>query len=115
MRESEFNTIKVPRIDGNQFTSDNPGADTSTPAPIWRAGPRPMRVLVRNLSVGAYVLLAYDPATLQRFPSTGGTFMLPAGLSEVFVLAPNQGLYASTPVAGVVEVSVAISDALPIV
>jgi len=99
MQESKVNTMQVPQT----------GA---SPALLIIAAAAPMRVVVRNIG-GTTVLIAHDDSTLQTNPpNLAGTFQLPAGTSEVFVLQPKQRLLAaSSGAAGLV--SIAASEALP--
>lgn len=69
----------------------------------------PIRVLVRNISVGINVNIAYDREALVALPLTDGeTFVLPAGFSEEFVVMPRQRLFAGTAGVGA-RISVAVS------
>ena len=76
---------------------------------------KPMRIIVRNTG-GALLFLAHDASTLVVDGSAGvqGTFQLPVGDSEVFVLAPKQGIYAIAFGNGG-QVSMAVSEAVPTV
>ena len=95
-------------------TINIPAAGTPEPAPLYKAADRPMRLLVRNVG-GPPLFLAYDPATLQNNAAAGlnGTFTLPADRSEVFVLAPRQGMYATADGGGGTA-SIAVSEAFPV-
>lgn len=99
MNESKLNTVEVPPI----------GA--TNPSTIYVAAQNALRVLVRNVG-GSVVILSHDAATLQQ-PGVAGTFQLPPGSSEVFVLAPRQPLLAAASGGGSL-VSVAVSEALPL-
>ncbi len=97
--ESKVNTVVVPPV----------GTDPST---LWIAADFPVRVVVRNVG-GNILILAHDSSTLANFPpGNAGTFVLPAGDSEVFVLQPRQGIYASGSGGGGLA-SIAVSEALP--
>ena len=100
----------------------NPPADSSVnsvtvpiqggdPATLYRAVNRPLRVVVRN-SGGALILISYDASALQNIGSFAGTFRLPQGASETFVLMPKQSLLAAATGAGGIA-SIAVSEALP--
>lgn len=99
MTESKMNTVEVPAV------------GVTDPATIYVAALTPLRVLVRNVG-GSVVLLSHDASTLQQ-PGVAGTFQLPPGASEVFVLAPRQSLVAAGSGGGSL-VSMAVSDALPL-
>lgn len=105
MFPSSVNTIEVPVI-----TSPAPiGADAPSPATIIETAKTNCSVKVRNNSFGQYVLLAYDAATLQTFPAKAGTFKLPAGAVDTFVVARGQGLFVATPSGPVVGVGAEVS------
>jgi len=103
MGNSSVKTLAVPFL--GEGASNGPG-------PLVIAGPRPLRVLVRN--VGAQpVLVAYDASAFNSSSiATGATFTLPLAVTEVFVLAPRQALYAIALGGGPSLVSVAISEAI---
>ena len=112
MRESRFGRFTVPDVTG--ILTDGGATTVVQPAILCSSGNRPLRVLVRNTSVGVVVFLALDQqalATLTEGPG-GGTFELPAGMSETFVIAEEQRLYVAAAVVGGI-VTFAISDALP--
>ena len=96
--DSTANTVNIP----------TQGVD---PVVLARAGGTPLRVLVRNTG-GALLLLAYDPTALANPAPMAGTFRLPVGTSEVFVLMPKQTLAAVSAGAGGFA-STAISEAIP--
>jgi hypothetical protein len=108
MKDSKVNTIAIPRL---TFVDNELGQ--GLPATLWHASKVPERVLVRNISNGLDVIIAYDAATLQTLPAASNTYTLPAGSSDVFVLAPKQALYAISLGDGA-RLCLAISDALPI-
>lgn len=103
MRNSQVNTVSVPL------------AGSVSPATLFQATDKPMRIIVRNTG-GALLFLAHDASTLVVDGSAGvqGTFQLPVGDSEVFVLAPKQGIYAIAFGNGG-QVSMAVSEAVPTV
>lgn len=86
----------------------NPGPSTLAVAGQGRW----LRVLVRNTSIAIDVYLSTNSAELRQTPPGGNVFILPAGLSEVFPIAPGQHLYASAAGENG-QVSVCVSDALP--
>lgn len=99
MRESRISTMVVPAIGGDAAT-------------LFKATDRPVRVLVRNVG-GVAVFIAHNSLDLGQVGVVSGTFQLPTGMSEVFVLAPTQGLFgAGAGVAGLV--SIAVSEAIPV-
>jgi hypothetical protein len=96
---SKVNTILVPAA----------GQD---PALLYQAADIPLRILVRNIG-GNAVSLAHDVSSLQQQPpSQSGTFQLPPGASEVFVLQARESLVAAAAGAGG-AVSIAVSEAIP--
>jgi len=95
---STVNTITVPTV-GSQNV-----------ATLMKAAGVPLRVVVRNVA-GTPILIAHDTNVLQNSPAVAGTFLLTAGQTEVFVLAPQQGLFAASSGAGG-TVSIAVSDAI---
>lgn len=96
---SKINTVLVPVFGRN-------------PATLYQAAELPLRVLVRNIG-GTNVLLAHDAPSLQQTPpGQAGTFLLPPGASEVFVLQPREAILAAAVGAGG-SVSIAVSEALP--
>jgi hypothetical protein len=101
VRNSKVSTVQVP------------ASGSENPAQIYVADKIPMRVVVRNTG-GVPVYIAHEPDALTN-TGTGGvqaTFQLPADRSEVFVLAPKQGIYAAAFGAGG-QVSYAVSEAIP--
>ena len=96
---SKVNTVQVPLFGTN-------------PATLYQAADVPLRILVRNVG-GTNLLLAHEAPTLQTTPpQQAGTFLLPPGTSEVFVLQPREGLLAAA-VGGGGMASIAVSEALP--
>lgn len=92
----------------NSYQLPNTGSDR--PAVLAAATDVAFRVVVSNVGPIA-ILLAHDSATLQAKSPFARTFLLPAGKSEVFVLAPKQSLLACGEGTGGV-VSVAVSAAI---
>lgn len=92
MFPSRVNTIEVPVI-----TTTTAGVDTKPPVAIIQACKTDCSVRVRNNSYGQYVLIAFDAAPLQAFPAKADTWKIPAGKSDVFVLAQGQSLFVATP------------------
>lgn len=99
MRESKVNTLNVPQV------------GSTNPATLFYADKVPMRVVVRNVG-GALLLIAHDSNTLQQGAIVANAFRLPSGDSEVFVLAPKQGIFAASAGAGG-QASIAVSEAIP--
>lgn len=98
MEDSSFGTVSVPII------------GDSNPAVLYRAAVRPLRVVVRNTG-GTAVLLAYESAALSNL-GTAGTYLLPAGKSDTFVIMPKQSMLAAS-VGAAGQVSIAVSTAIP--
>lgn len=100
MQASQVNSLSIPIV-GSQ-----------NPATLFKAAGAPMRVVVRNTGPNL-LFIAHDIGVLQAAPAFAGTYRLLAGLSETFVLAPGQGLFAAcVGLAG--QASIAASEALPI-
>lgn len=96
-------------------TINIPIVGSENPATLVRA-PRgkPLRVMVRNVG-GVLVFLAHETTDLATFSNvSASSYRLPAGQVDVFVLMPEQGLYACAQGAQGF-VSIAISEALPAV
>lgn len=94
-------------------TINVPVIGTNNPATITRS-PRgkPTRVQVRNVG-GVLIFLAHDVTDLATFSNaSASSYRLPPNTVDVFVLMPEQGLYAASQGA-LGFVSVAISEALP--
>lgn len=99
MNKSTLNTFVVPAIGAGD------------PAMITQASKVPLRVVVRNIGPVA-LLIAHTDNELSKIASVTGVFLIPPGLEDTFVLAPDQGLYAAaTGVGG--RMCVAISEAWP--
>jgi hypothetical protein len=105
MKESRLDSFAVPSV----TTTD----DVGKPALVVQATKTPLRVVVRNISLGSTVLLAHDGSALQSAPAFAGVYNLPAGQSDIFVVMPGQKLFAATPGANG-QISVAISEAIPV-
>ena len=103
MEASRFFTIRVPAS----------GGAVDPTAVAYAPKGSATRVVIRNIG-GALVFLAYSSLDVVS-PSgpTPETYRLPAGASDVFVLAPEQKIYAvATGAVGLV--CVAQSEAIPI-
>lgn len=117
MQPSRMNTITVPLVlspslaPGPDDPSVSIGAVTN-PAVIVYAAKSWTRVLVRNISLGGFVWLAYDTQDISQLP-VNNAFQLAAGMSETFVLAPGQGLFVVSPSLNV-QISYAVSAAVPV-
>lgn len=97
--------------DSKTQTVNVPLVPTDAPAVLYRAAAEVLRVIVRNVG-GSTILIAYEAAALADL-GDAGTFQLPEGASEVFVLMPKQSLCAAAVgIAG--QASIAVSVALPI-
>jgi hypothetical protein len=101
MQAAIFNTVTIPSV------------GTVNPATLANASTQPLRIVVRNIGP-VLMFIGGDTESLASpgGPSTG-VFRLPAAASEVFVIAPKQGLYAVSAGAGGLA-SLAISEALPV-
>ena len=95
------------------LTINVPVIGTNNPATLLRAPKdKPMRVLIRNVG-GVLVFLTHDATDLATFSNaSAAAYRLPAGYADVFVVMPEQGMYAAAQgVQGLI--SVALSEALP--
>ena len=101
MQNSQVNTLSVPA----QATGVNP-------ALLMKAADVPLRVVVTNVGPNL-ILLGHDVNTLSAVPAVAGTFRLATTKEQTIILAPGQGLFATSIGAGG-SVSIASSDALPI-
>jgi hypothetical protein len=100
LEDSKLDTVAVPIIGANN------------PSILYRAADKVLRIVVRNVG-GAPVLLAHESSALQVLGG-GGTYLLPQGDSDVFVLMPKQSILAGAiGIAG--QVSIAVSVAIPTV
>jgi hypothetical protein len=98
------------------FQTFNPPASAAgiDPQAIARGTKVPVRVLVRNAG-GVLIFLAgtsEDAVGPDGLPSSA-TYRLPAGATDVFVLAPDQIMFAVGAAAGA-SVVVSTSEAVPI-
>ncbi len=101
MAESQARTVNVP------------GIPTTQPATLAVAlSDRAMRVMVDN--IGAVpIRVSFATASLSGLVSAGSDhYTILVGQSRVFILSPNQRLYASA-VGAIGTMSVHTSDALP--
>lgn len=97
--DSRLDTISVPTF------------GTTDPAVLYRAADKVLRVMVRN-SGGVPIVLAHESAALSQL-GTAGTYLLPVGQADIFVLQPKQAiLAAAVGLAG--QASIAVSVAMPI-
>ena len=99
--------------DAQTFTV--PGAATASTRPmvIARGTDVPVRVLVRNVgAVPLFVAFADQDVVTAEGPSSK-TFQIDPLSSDVFVLAPEQMMFAVGAVVGG-RVSVSVSEALPL-
>lgn len=92
------------------ITVNVPAMGSDTTATITRATESFFRVAVRNVG-GSVCMLAMDVNSLSDVAAQD-VYHLPAGATETFVLAPNQGLFA-TSVGANGRLSAAISEAIP--
>ena len=100
MRDSLMNTLAVPI------------AGSKNPATLYVAAMVPLRIVVRNAGP-ALLFLAYNSSDLSNAtPGLAATFQLPPDRADVFILAPKQGLYA-TSLGGNGIASISVSEAFP--
>jgi len=101
MRASVLKTISVP------------ASGTERPAVVVIAAGLPLRIMIRNVGP-SLLFLSHQASSIQG--STGfaasEVYQLPVGVSEVFVLAPKQGIYAVSQGAGG-RACYAASEAIP--
>jgi hypothetical protein len=97
---SKFDTLSISAIGAR------------TPTKLCQAGKVALRVLVRNVGAGiVFISGAVEDVNPQSGPSTG-TYRLPAGQEDVFVVTPNSSLFAlAVGIGG--QLSVGTSEALP--
>jgi hypothetical protein len=92
-----------------------PGPWPATRGVVIARAPKgcPIRVDIRNLG-GGVLALAYDQNDLISSDGPSArTYRLPADAATIFVLAPDQKLFAMGDAAGI-QVSVASNEAFPI-
>jgi len=82
------------------------------PSRLIQAAKTPLRVLVRNTG-GTVIFIAHDVSDLSNINAVGAAYQLPAGQSDVFVVAPGQSIIAAAQGAGG-QVSIAVSEAIPV-
>lgn len=99
MNNSRIDTIQVPSL------------GTSNPATLAVATLVPMRLMIRNIGT-TVVFLAHNSTELAQVGFTAGTYQLPPGGADIFVLAPRQGMWATATGLGG-TVSIALSEAMP--
>lgn len=114
MQLTRFQRIQLPQISGAGEGETNP-AIQQKPTPFAQAGKLPIRVLIRNTSIGVSAFFSIDDvAAMNALPlGSGPVWELPAGETDVFVLAPNQRLIGAAN-APSCFICVAVSEALPI-
>lgn len=109
MMESRFNTLSVIKL--GVATDADPQSSVSTTLLVQAPTKAPVRVVVRNISFAAEVYLAFSEAALGTNEPGGGTYFLPAGVADVFMLAPTQQLHAIS-LSDNARVSIGVSEAL---
>lgn len=83
------------------------------PSGIFQANEIPLRVLVRNTSVGGSVFLSFNGAALTSTPLPNAmVYELPAGAADVFVIDVGQRLMVMSGSTDA-TISYAVSRALP--
>lgn len=113
MQDSRVKTIGVPDV--ATFTpGGGDGSTTGTPIPSigYQSSHKVLRLMLRNVSLGVTIAIAFAPEVLQTQPIGSEVYELPPGASDIFVMAPNQKLYAIGLGAGA-RLSIHASEALP--
>jgi len=101
MQPSQLNSLVIPSV------------GVQNPATLWKAAEVPVRVVIGNIGPNL-ILLAHDSGTLANSPVFANAFRLATTKELTIVLAPQQGLFAvGVGIGG--EVSIAVSEALPII
>lgn len=119
MNDSRLKTVVVPNMNvlaATVPTGEAPGVPFGTPAAVQVFGNDPndpKRVMLRNVSAGTVIYVAFESVSLTAQPIGGNVYELPPGISDIFSVAPNQKMYAIADGNGG-RLSVHISDALPI-
>lgn len=103
--------VKVQMRKSQLFTAALPVIGVGNPAILTHAGDSPQRVVVRNIGA-SIVFVAHKTSDLEQLGSTQGTWQIPVGGVDTFVVAPEQQLYASAAGPNGMA-SIAISDAVP--
>ena len=104
MKLTLFETIAIPGA----------GGDDTPPVAVARGYEVPVRVLIRNTGATPLFFAGADQNVITAEGPSSKTFRLEAGSPDVvFVLAPEQVLYAVGNVAGG-SCSVTVSEALPL-
>lgn len=101
MKETTFDNLAIQAI----------GA--TTPSILARAMQAPVRVLVRNTGVGALFVSQSTENLVNPGGPSAGSYRIPAGAEDVFVLATGQALYGVATGLGNTS-SVTVSEAMPI-
>lgn len=112
MKDSRLFTISIPQASTPSPEGDATGPASRVPARVCESNKAPLRVVLRNVSFGSSIDIAIDKAALQSVPPGGDSYELPAGTSDVFVLAPHQAMFASSTGANA-KLSVHVSDLIP--
>jgi len=108
MFRARCTTINVPSITAT-------ASETSLePRPVVHTAMFDLLVRIRNNSFGTYVLIAYEAAALMSFPNLSDVYKLPAGASDLFVVKAGEQMFCATPGGAGGEISIAISEALPV-
>lgn len=90
-----------------------PATPTTDAKPLLTAGQVPLRVVVRN--IGAQnARLSFVSNDLMVNPIASDNFTVPTENEDIFILAPEQTLYGVGTDAGSTTVSVAVSEAYPV-
>lgn len=112
MNDARLFTIFLPQASTPAPEGDATGPASRVPARVCEANQKALRVVVRNVSFGSVIDLAFDKAALQSVPPTSEHYELPPGASDVIVLGPRQALFASSLGANA-RLSVSVSELVP--
>jgi hypothetical protein len=110
MFTTHVKTVRVPQITGAPVAS---GGIAIEPLPIVQQAKVNCGVKIRNLSFGAFVLVAFDVAAITSFPASDA-WQIPAGQVDEFIVAAGQSLVVASPAgAPDVMISYQIFQAFP--
>jgi len=101
MEPTRFYTISLPQANAN-----------NAPAVITTATSVPLRVLVRNRGPVPCFIAGSSSDLQVAGGAVSAVYTIPSGLTDTFVIAPRQTLYAAGVGAGG-EICVSVSEAYP--
>jgi len=113
MQGTRFQRIQLTQIVGAGEGTANKAIQKATA--FVQAGALPLRILIRNVSIGVSAFFSIDDvAPLNSLPlGSGPVYELPAGQADVFVLAPKQRMIGAADAPNCFIV-IASSEALPL-